>query len=142
MSLEIFLQCYRNGDRATFKRALAEEIFARHAINYSPPLLRVDYADGSGGEIYGADNGEDIPGLMCTHCGGATFYDALYELAHRTRSVIFWPSGKPMCAITEGTAIGDINPGFREEPLGPPIVVKSGRELALGIQQCLLAENS
>ena len=140
MSFDIFLQCYRNGEPATFKRALAEGIFTRHAINYRPPLTRVDYADGSSAEIYGADEGDEISSLMCTRCGGATFYNALYELAHRTRSVVLWPSGKPVSAVTDAATLEDLDPAFREAPLGPPIVVTSGRELALGIQRCLLAE--
>ncbi len=76
MGLDIFVQCYRNGEPATFKRGLAEEILSRHAINYRPPLTNVDYADGSGAQIYGADEGDDIHGRMFAHCGGATFLDA------------------------------------------------------------------
>jgi len=62
------------------------------------------------------------------------------KLAHRTRSVVLWPSGKPVSAVTDAATLEDLDPAFREAPLGPPIVVTSGRELALGIQRCLLAE--
>lgn len=129
MSLDIFLHCYRNGEPATFKRALAEEILSRDAIDYCSPLTDVNYLDGSGARIYGADAGDDIHDIMFAHCGGAMFLDTLYELADRTRSVIYWPFGSPLCAVTNATTIEDLNPGFREKPLGPPFIVTSGREI-------------
>lgn len=141
MSLDIFLQCYRNGESATFKRALVEEVFGRDAVDLRLPLMNVDYPDGSGGQIFGADQEDDIHGLMFNHCGGPTFYDRLYELAHRTRSCILWPSGDPQSAVTDKDTIAD-SPGLWEAPVGPALVVTSGRELAEGIQRALLAGDS
>ena len=142
MSFDIHLQCYRNGESATFKRALVEEVFGRDAIDLRLPLTDVRYPDGSGGQIFGADEEDDINSLMFNHCGGATFYDRLYELAHRTRSVLLWPFGKPLCAVTGENTIEDLNPAFLQEPLGPPIFVTSGRELAEGIRHSLLVSKS
>ena len=137
MSFDIHLQCYRNGESATFKRALVEEIFGRDAVDLRLPLWNVGYSDGSGGQIFGADKEEDISSLMFNHCGGPIFYDRLYELAHRTRSCILWPFGDPQSAVTDVKTIAD-SPGLWESPLGPAIVVNSGRELAEGIQRALL----
>ncbi len=78
---------------------------------------------------------------MFNHCGGPTFYDRLYELAHRTRSVLIWPFGHPQSAVTDAKTIAD-SPGLWEGPLGPAIVVTSGRELAEGIQRSLLVNKS
>lgn len=142
MSFDIHLLCYCNGDSATFKRALVEEIFGRDAVHLRLPLTNLDYPDGSGGQIFGADKEDDIHSLMFNHCGGPTFYDRLYELAHRTRSILLWPSGKPMCAVSVGITTSDLDPAFREEPLGPPLVVGSGRELAEGIQRSLAVQVS
>jgi len=139
MGLEIHLQCYRNGEPATFKRALVEEILGRDAVNLRLPLANVTYPDGSGAEIIGADCEDDIDSLMFKHFGGATFYDRLYELAHRTRSVLLWPFGNPQSAVTDANTIPD-SPGLWEGPLGPAIIVHSGRELAEGIQRCLLVD--
>jgi hypothetical protein len=141
LSFDIHLQCFRNGKPATFKRALFEEIFGRGAVNLSLPLTDVRYPDGSGAQIYGADGADDISSLMFNHCGGATFYDRLYELAHRTRSAVLWPFGNPQSAVTDAKTIAG-SPGLWEEPLGPAIVVTSGRELAEGIQRCLLVDKS
>ena len=56
--------------------------------------------------------------------------------------MLLGPFGNPQCAVTDAITIAEISPGLREEPLGPPIVVTSGRELAEGIQRCLLADKS
>lgn len=136
MSFDIFLQCFRKGEPATFKRALVEEIFGRHAINFHLPLTGVNYADRGGAEIYGADDGDDIQSLMFNHCGGCTFFDALYELAQRTGSVVIWPTTRsPYCAVTDSETIADLPAGFCDEPLGAPIVVSDGRELDEGIRR-------
>jgi hypothetical protein len=115
MSFDIHLQCYRNGDFATFKRALVEEIFGRDAVDLRLPLTDVRYPDGSGGQIIGADKEDDIRSMMFNHCGGAIFYDRLYELAHRTRSCILWPFGDPQSAVTDVKTIAD-SPGLWESP--------------------------
>jgi hypothetical protein len=60
MGLDIFLHCRGNGEPATFKRAIAEEILSRGAIDYGPPLTYVSYADGSKVQIY-LDDIADIP---------------------------------------------------------------------------------
>lgn len=129
MGLEIYLYCYRKCEPATFKRALAEEILSRGAIDYRLPLYNVNYADGSGAEIFSPDEGTEIHSLMFGHCGGARFLDSLYELAERTRSLVMWHFGSPLCAVTHAEDIPDLPMGIREEPFGPPFVVASGREI-------------
>ncbi len=141
MGFAIYLQCYRNGESATFKRAVVEEIFGRDAVGLRLPLTAAYYADGSGGQIIGADEEDDIDSLMFNHFGGATFYDRLYELAHRTRSCLIWPFGSPQSAVTDAKTIAD-SPGLWEGPLGPAIIVTSGRELAEGIQRSLIVDKS
>jgi hypothetical protein len=126
MSFDIFLQCFRNGDLATFPRTLVEEIFARDAIAPDFPLTDVHYPDGSGGVIYGADD-DEIDCLMFNHCGGEMFFAAMYELAHRTSSVIYWPDTRPSIAITEAETAAHFPKGFGD--MGPPEIVKSGQEL-------------
>src|SRR5690348_6146281 len=99
MGFAIYLQCYRNGESATFKRAVVEEIFGRDAVDLRLPLTNVTYPDGSGAQIIGAYEEDDINSLMFNHFGGPTFYDRLYELAHRTRSCLLWPFGDPQSAV-------------------------------------------
>jgi hypothetical protein len=130
VSFDIFLQCVRDGMRAAFKRSLFEEIFSRGAIDPQLPLIHVGYSDGHA-EIYGADEGEDIGHLMFSHCGGATFFAALYELADRSGSMIFWPSLGRSMAVTRTETIAHLPEDMGE--MGPPYVVSDGHEL----QDCI-----
>jgi len=127
MSFDIFVMCFRNGDAATFERALFEEIFGRGAIDPQLPFTSVTYGDGSA-EIYGADESEDIEHLMFNHCGGDTFYSALYELADRSGSVVIWPVIGRQIAVTSKAIIEHLPADV--ESLGPAYVVSNGQELA------------
>src|ERR1700730_13081390 len=127
MSFDIFLQCFRNGEPATFKRALVEEIFTRDAVDYRPPLTDVTYVDGGAGGIYGADEEEDIQNMMFNHCGGDTFFAALHELAARTNSVVFWPRVGRSIAVTDAAFVNHLPSGF--DDMGPAYIVSNGREL-------------
>ena len=125
MSLEILLQCFRNGEPVTFKRALYEEIFGRNAIDFRLPLTGVNYADKGGAEIYGAD----VQNLMFGHFGGKTSFNALYELARQTKSVVLTVTEGHRIAVTDQETIADLPWGFADG-LSSPVIVSSGRDLA------------
>jgi hypothetical protein len=127
VSFDIFLQCCRNGEPATFKRSVVAEIFGPHAYG-DPDFSNVTFPDGSGSCIY-VDPGEDIDGMMFNHCGGDDFFQALYELADRTKSVIFWPDTRPSSAITDEATLAYLPPSFVDGRMGPVQLVHSGREL-------------
>lgn len=110
-----------------FKRELVEEIFGRYALNPPPHCQNATYLDGRA-EIYGADE-EEIDGIMCSHSWGTTFFEALYELADRTKSVIFWPSLGPSAAVTDVATLVHLPPGAFEHEGEPPAVVADAKEL-------------
>ncbi len=126
MSFDVFLMCVRDGEEATFKREVLEEVMGRGAINPDYPLSNVYYADGMS-VIYGGDD-EDIDSLMFNHFGGDTFFDRLWELADRTGSFLTWPDGECSLAVTCPEMIDQIYPSVIES-VGPPIIVRSGKEL-------------
>jgi hypothetical protein len=128
MGFDIFIQRCRNGERAMFKRELVQEIFGRYAVDPPPHFQGATYLDGRA-EIFGADEGDEIDGLMCSHFSGMTFYEALYELADRTGSVIFWPSDGPWAAVTKEATLAHSPPGAFDRDGRPPSVVGSAREL-------------
>ena len=127
MSFDIFLQCYRNGETVTFKRELVEELFGPSSGNFDPHFMRSNFSDLDGGDIY--LEGEDNQGLMFNHCGGDRFFQAMWELADRTQSIIFWPDRPPGLAITTPETLKHLPPdlldGFR-----PAKIVRSGKELS------------
>jgi hypothetical protein len=126
MSFDLFVQCFRNGERATFPRSVFDGIFGRHAISPEFPTQNVKYPDGSGGEIYGGEN-DEIDGLMFTHFGGDMIFAAIYELAHKTGSVIYWPDTIPSVAVTEPETTAHLPDGF--DKIGPPHLVQDHRAL-------------
>lgn len=135
MSFDIFLQCFRNGEPATFKRSVVEEIFGPHAHD-DRELTRVTFPDGSGSDIY-MDQGDDVQCMMFNHCGGDEFFEALYQLAERTKSIIFWPAVGPSSAITDSVTLKYL-PVAWPEGLGPARMVHSGLEL----QTCIFGEST
>ena len=129
MSSDIFLACVRGESVEKFARTLFEEVFGRHAVAPAPGYLPKDfnYADG-GTQVYGADD-DEIDGLMFNHFGGDTFFDALHELALRTRSVIYWPDEGVWAAVAEPTTISLLPASFEREGPKAVCVVQNGREL-------------
>lgn len=131
MSNDIFLICARKDGPATFKRALAEEIMNRGAINPRLPLTDITYSDG-GAEV-SIEEDEDIDGGGFGRFGGRTFYDRLWELADRTGSYLVWPDFPPCLAVTRPEFVAYIDEDTVEAH-GPPYVVKSGKELEYAIE--------
>lgn len=122
MSFDIFLQRFENGEVGTFKRAVVEEIFGPYAVDGAPKgIMRVEYADRGGADVY-IDDEEDLKGLMFNHCGGYTFFDALYQLTDRIKGVVYWPGIGPSSAITDAAVMQHLPADFLEA-CGPPALV-------------------
>ena len=132
MSFDIFLVCMRNGEPATFKRTLAEEVMNRGAIDPDLPLLNITYADGGGGVAY-IDEDEDIDSVSFDHFGGDTFYNRLWDLMDRTGSFLFWPAVGRKLAVTRPEIVSHIDEDTVED-LGPAFIVRSGKELEDAIE--------
>jgi len=119
MSFDVYLQCFRKGECAYFKRETFEAIFLPHskyvdAYRRDPSFLRVDYPDGSGSDIYcGYD--ADINHLTFNHGGGTPLFQAMYELAKQTRSVIYWPSEASGAVLTEEITRKDLPADFPDK---------------------------
>jgi hypothetical protein len=126
MSFDIFLQCYRNGEPATFKRSVFNEIFETETNQNDPDFVQPEYPDGSGGDIYVDEN--DIQCIMFNHCGGDIFWAKVYELLYVTKSVIFWPAGGPASVVASAEALKHL-PADWSDGMGEASIVHSGREL-------------
>jgi hypothetical protein len=122
MSFDIFLQCFRKGEPEPIPREVFEAIFLPHATHpdaykNDPGYMVVEYSDGSGGCIYcGGDNDEERSHMMFNHCGGESFNEDMYKLAHITRSIIFWPTNKPIYLYTDPSVPAELKGmGYFEE---------------------------
>lgn len=107
MSFDIFVACFHNGKPEPIPRDVFDSIFAPHDTHphlreKDPGYMVVEYPDGSGGSIYcGGDTDEERSCIMFNHCGGESFNQDMYRLAHLTRSIIFWPSENPVYLYTD-----------------------------------------
>jgi hypothetical protein len=145
MSLDLFLVCLRNGEPAAFKRAIFDDIFGPHIVSADKSFVRVrfpgdrepklsgngcDVVDMStidGSDIY-VGEGDEIDNAGFNHFQGEGFFEALYELARRTGSLIFWPAEGPSLAVTDEATLKHLPAGLLESD-GPAQIVGSGREL-------------
>ena len=96
-------------NRSRFRASYSNSIFLPHithpdAYKKDPGDVRVEYPDNSGGSIYTGyadDDPAQSSNFMFNHCGGPSFWADLYELADRSKSVIFWPSKKMIYLYTD-----------------------------------------
>lgn len=128
MSFSIHLVCAREGEKATFKRALFDEIMGREAINPKFPLYQVDYHDGGCWDIRDpfVDQGETSM-ISFSRFDGNTFFDLLWEFADKVGAFMFWPGEGRLIAVTNREVLAQL-PGELKN-MGPPYIVKNGREL-------------
>lgn len=133
MSFDIFVQCFRNGECATFKGAIFEEIFGCYAVSREHKFMRVRFPDGSGADCY-VDDGDDWDSVMFNHCGGDVFFDSLYRLADRIKGIVYWADLPPCCAVTDAATLSHVPADFLEG-CGPAVVAKSGGEIIEAIQR-------
>ena len=135
MSFDIFVQCFRNREVATFKRAVVEEIFGPYVTRRGPggEIERVKYSDGGGAEIYG-DKQDDLVGISFDHCGGDAFFDALFQLADRIKGVVHWPGVGPSSVITDAAVLEHLPADF-VEGCGPPALVHDRDGITDAIQR-------
>lgn len=106
-----------------------DEVFGfRDSIrDRDPGYLKVDYPDGGGADVYAGVDAE-IAHIGFGHFGGDTFFEALYQLADRTKSVVYWPGRAPSSAITDPVMLQHV-PKYWEDAVGPPQLVRNGVEL-------------
>jgi hypothetical protein len=133
MSFDIFVQCFRNKEPATFKRAIFDEIFDSFVVDQRKHFLRVRYPDGSGSDIY-VDDDDNLESIMFNHCGGDAFFEALYLLAKRTKAVIFWPNVDHISVVTDAETLQHLPSKFVDED-GRPEVVSNGEAITDAIRR-------
>lgn len=70
---------------------------------------------------------------MFNHCGGEAFFADMYELARRTRSVIFWPDPESIYVYTDETVPAELRgmPFFEE---ARSVLVHSGADIIKAIK--------
>ena len=134
MSFDIFVQCFRNGEVATFERAILEEIFGPHVVDRRLNFMRAEFPDrGGGADVYSGDE-DDLRSVMFTHGGGHALFDAIHRLVDGIAGVVYWPDIGPCSAVTDSATLPHLPADFLEA-CGPPVVAKSGAEIIAAIER-------
>jgi hypothetical protein len=81
-------------------------------------------------EVFEMHRGDPIliQNVTFNHCGGNSFFDAMYKLADRTNSVISWPSLEAKAVVPNEVTLAEVPsnyPGIRAAR-----IVRSGAEIA------------
>ena len=134
MSLDLFIVCFRKGEPAPYDREIFDRIFLSH---FDRPEKRkrdrghvqVTFPDGSRSDIDINYNGSDIDCVAFNHFGGNALYDAMYDLADRSSSIIIWPSPESFTAVTNEAVVKDLPKEFSSD-LSLVKLVHSGAELS------------
>lgn len=135
MSFDIFLVCLRGGKEEPIPRELFESIFlpnATHPDAYKKDgYMVVEYPDGSSACIYSSYDEEDQKhwsNIMFNHFGGDAFYADMYKLAHITKSIIFWPTNRPIYLYTDPSVPAELKGiEYFEEARG--VFIRIGAEI-------------
>jgi len=136
MSFDIFLACLRSGKEEPIPRDLFESIFLPHATHpepykKDPGYMTVEHPDSGGACIYCSYDEEDRTHwshMMFNHFGGDAFYADMYNLAPLTRSIIFWPTNKPLYLYTDLSVPAELKGiEYFEEARG--VLILSGAEI-------------
>ena len=137
MSFDIFLQCFRKGEPEPIPRAMFDAIFGPHDTHpqlraKDPGYMTVEYPDGSSAAIYcgGYKDGKDTSHMMFNHCGGPSFWADLWQLADRSKSIIFWPSEETTYVYTDEAVVKDVPEGVFDTGR----LVRSGIDIVAAIE--------
>lgn len=128
MSFDVFLMHFGVGESENLKTSDIDEILGPYVDWREPHFMRVEFSDGGGSDVYYGDK-SDRSSMMFNHFGGAAFYDALYKLAARTQSLVWWPAvDRPCHAMTDAATLKYLPQDYLEE-FGTPVLVRSGHDL-------------
>jgi hypothetical protein len=119
---------------AAFDREIFDRIFLLHfdhaerrQSDYGS--VQVTFPDGSGSDIGLSYVGSEISSVSFNHFGGKALFDAVYELAALTSSIVWWPSPASFSAVASEATLKELpKKGFRDLRLVK--IVHSGAEIS------------
>ena len=90
MSFDIWLECYRNGEPAPFKREVFESIFLpfctnRNEYERKPDFMQVEFPDGGGADIYMSNLKSDVLEAASKKAGGLVPPEEIGEVLKKAK---------------------------------------------------------
>jgi hypothetical protein len=135
MSLNVYLQCFRDGEPAGLPRAGVRDLFPVGADS-EPDYWRVRYDDLNSCDIVVVPDPADgaLVRSLCVHrpCRDGRLWDALLGVMRLGPVALYFPGDAPPLVADE--AAGPHLPPDLVEALGPPRRVGSGEEIRLTIE--------
>jgi hypothetical protein len=126
----LFVECNKNGERSTFPRRIAWEVFGPFATAVSIGDIkwwRLYFPDGGQGEL-DIDDDDEIDGFSINRYGGYALFEAVFTVMKQTSTYLYTSEARRLM-VADVAVISEIDPEMIEAA-GKPVVVSSGREMA------------
>lgn len=133
MSFDLYIQCFRNGETASFPRQWLYEAFGAYASErIELNVMVLSYPDGGGGDLY-PDKGDDVHSFSINRPRGELMFDDLFALMRRAGLALYWPSLEPSLTVTDACVIAGL-PKDMVELVGPATIASSGADIIAAIK--------
>jgi hypothetical protein len=133
LSFDLFVGCFRNGERSTFPRALIEEHFGPYVSAREPGCLTLSFGANCQSYLF-VDDAADVDGFNINRPVSSTqLYDALLSVLRSDSLALYMPGNCP-------PLIGKIEvsahlPHAMVASLGTPMVLSSSHEIPARIKE-------
>ena len=130
MGFEVYLQCFKDGQKADISRRKISSLFAAFAKKVESHIWDVTYTRNNTCTLYlyRSSNKSRIEGFTVDRpCGDLRLWNALYELLCLKGVVLYYPGGPTPLVAHESTS--GMLPADMIEAIGQPRMVRSGKEI-------------
>jgi len=133
VSFDLFVGCFRNGQKATFPRATVEQHFGPYVTRREPTCLTLTFANDGQSYLHMEDSAS-IEGFNINRPVASTkLYDALLLLLRAENLVLYMPGNCPPL-VANMAAAKDL-PADMIDSLGAPVILSSSNEIATRIHE-------
>jgi len=130
MSFDIWLDCFKEGDKDFFPTTILEKVFAPSHVGDDGTYWLLQFPDGVSCRVRIA-NEPMTAGFAINRPSGNGLYDAIYEIMSRTQTVLSWSFGG--AAVANPSVIPHLPPEMIQS-VGVPTVVHSGDDIIKAIE--------
>ena len=130
MSFDIWLDCFRNGDKDLFPTSIVKEAFAASHIGDDGNYWALQFPDGGSCRVRITDE-PMTAGFAINRPSGNGLYDAIYEIMRKTQTVLSWSFGG--AAAANPSVIQHMPPEMIKS-VGMPRIVHSGDDIIKAIE--------
>jgi hypothetical protein len=133
MSFDLFVGCFRNGNKATFRRSLVDEYLGPYVTERHPGCLTLTFDARSQSYLYVEDT-PAIDGFSINRpCTSSKLYEALLSLLRRENLVLYMPGNCP--PLIANPAVTPHLPKTMVDSMGPPVMLSSSNEIPKRIEE-------